>query len=185
MQKILFIVGITVLFGSFILFPDSSEANDKKVIPEILDILHSRGDIPDKKYEELKQKAATENQVFSKIYDNIFHVDSNDCRFKIQIGGRIMIDMSHVNAGKALETAAKASDNTIDGTGVEFRQTRLHIKGLLHERFAFSNEFIIGCAPRLTRTAKSKKLCMARYTGICIVTMIISTMKSKYAFGII
>ncbi len=141
MQRILFIAGVTVLFGMFILFPSLPEANGAEITQEILEILHSRGDITDEKYEELKQKAAKEDRGFSTTFDKVLHVDSDDGLFKFQIGGRIMIDAAHVSSDRQMEAAADANGNAFEGTGVEFRQTRLHITGLIYDRFAFSNEF--------------------------------------------
>lgn len=141
MKKILLIAGVAVIFGMFSFFSNLSEARGAEVTQEILDILHASGDITDEKYEELKKKAAKEESNLVASFDKGLCFDSTDGRFKIQVGGRIMIDAAHVNADGAMASAADAAGNDFEGTGVEFRQTRLHIKGLLCDRFAFSNEF--------------------------------------------
>ena len=141
MQKLLFAAVITVLFGMFILLPALSEAKNSEITQEILDILHTQGDITDEKYKALTEKAAKEEGGFTTSFNKQLSIDSTDGRFKIQVGGRIMIDAGHFNADKTMEAAAVKSGYDFEGTGVEFRQTRLHIKGVLYGWLAFSNEF--------------------------------------------
>ena len=141
MQKLLLAAVITVLFGMFLLLPNLSEAKSSEITREILDILHSQGDISDEKYEALKEKAAKEDDGFTTSFNKQLSINSTDGRFKIQAGGRIMIDAGHFSADKAMEAAAGKAGFAFEGNGVEFRQTRLHIKGLLYGWVAFSNEF--------------------------------------------
>ena len=107
----------------------------------ILDVLHSRGDISDETYEKLMEKEKKEDQGFDAYFDKRLHVDSNDGQFKLRVGGRLMMDMVAIDADDGFETAEDATGKTFEGTGVEFRQARLHMAGTLYNRFAFKNEF--------------------------------------------
>ncbi|MFO7762045.1 MAG: porin [Desulfobia sp.] len=141
MSKNLLIRHIILLFGSFLLIAGLPEARAGSTMEEVLDILHSRGDITEVKYEELKDMARKEDRGLETYFDNNLHINSGDGRFKFQIGGRILIDMVSIEGDEGFEKAEAASGETFEGTGVEFRQARLYMQGLLYDQVAFKNEF--------------------------------------------
>ena len=117
MQKILFIAGISILFGMFLLVPGLTVASGSETTGAILDVLHSRGDITDAQYEELKGKAEKEDRGFITCFDKRLHIDSADGRFKMEIGGRIMMDAGCITADRGLKASADASGNPFEGLG--------------------------------------------------------------------
>ncbi len=141
MRNIIFLAGLVVLFGLFLMVPGLSVAVGSETTEAILDILHDRGDLSDEAYAELKRKAAKEERGFNTFFDRELHIDAADGRFRLQIGGRIMMDAGHISADERFEAAAAAAGSDFEGSGVEFRQTRLHMKGVVYDFFAFSNEF--------------------------------------------
>ena len=142
MMKRKFLVSglMTSLFLLACLFgPD--RANAGETTEALLEILHSRGHISDQEYQDLKEKSPKKETDFTTRFDKQLKIQSGDGRFQFQIGGRIMIDAAYIQADKDMETAADAAGNLFEGSGVEFRQTRLAISGLLYEKMAFQNEF--------------------------------------------
>ncbi len=140
----LMIFGVLAFFLVAVALP-AAGADD--VTEKILDILHERGDITDQEYEDLKEQAKEEEAAekesrgFKTYFDKRLHIDSPDGRFRFRIGGRLLIDAAGIDADHGLEAAADAAGETFQGTGTEFRQARLHIKGLLYDQVAFKNEF--------------------------------------------
>src|SRR6056297_1361468 len=134
-------IGVMILFGMLLLAAGLPEAQAGDTTEAILDILHEKGDITDQEYEELKKKAKEEDQGFKTYFDKRLHIDSPDGRFKFRIGGRILLDAAAIDADDGFEAAEDAAGQTFEGTGVEFRQARLHMMGLLYDHVAFKNEF--------------------------------------------
>lgn len=142
MIKKLSIMFVMILSSSILLASGLPEARAANTTEKLLDILRSRGNITEKEYKELKRTAREEkSRGFETYFDKRLHIDSKDGRFKLQIGGRILIDAAAVNADDGFDAAEDITGETFEGTGVEFRQTRLHITGLLYNRIAFKNEF--------------------------------------------
>jgi len=135
---------VLVLLGSGLIAAFfSTAATAGETTEKLLDILHERGNITDEEYEELKKTAEEEEgRRFETYFDKRLHINSRDGRFKFRIGGRILIDGAVVNADDGFEAAEDApGGETFEGSGVEFRQARLHMMGLLYDRVAFKNEF--------------------------------------------
>ena len=141
MRKKLAATCVIILFGSVIFASVLPQAFAGETTEAILDILHEKGDITDQQYEELKEKAREEDKGFETYFDKRLHIDSNDGRFKFRIGGRILLDAAVTDADDGFEAAEDASGNTFEGSGVEFRQARLHMMGLMYDHVAFKNEF--------------------------------------------
>jgi len=139
-QKVMMALMMLVI-GVVISGFDASVVRADEATEAILDVLHSRGDISDETYEELMEKEKKEDKGFDAYFDKRLHVDSKDGQFKLRVGGRLMMDMVAINADKGFEAAEDATGNTFEGTGVEFRQARLHMAGTLYNRYAFKNEF--------------------------------------------
>lgn len=135
---------VMILFGSILFAIGLPETRaGESTTEKLLDILHERGNITDEEYEELKRTAREEEKhEFETYFDKRLHINSKDGRFKFRIGGRILVDGAVINADDAFEAAEDApGGDTFEGSGVEFRQARLHMTGLLYDRVAFQNEF--------------------------------------------
>lgn len=130
-------IGVMIFFGMILLATGLPEAKAGDTTEAILEILHDKGDITDQEYEELKKKAREEEQGYKTYFDKRLHFDSPNDRFKFRIGGRILLDAAAIDADEGFEASAQ----NFEGTGVEFRQARLHMMGLLYDHVAFKNEF--------------------------------------------
>ena len=67
-------------------------------------------------------------------------MDSADEQFKLHIGGRIMNDWAFIEADDSLVESLGAL-GTFVRDGTEFRRARLHVSGVLYERFEFKAEY--------------------------------------------
>jgi phosphate-selective porin OprO/OprP len=114
----------------------------KTVTQEVLEILKRSGTISAAKYKELSRRLKAEEASskttanpdgWSVRWKNGTRVESNDGRFKIKFGGRLMLDFAQIWKDRDLEAAVPG--NT--GSGVEVRRARLYFSGTLYERFIF------------------------------------------------
>ena len=130
---------------------------EKTVTEEVLEILKASGTISEDKYEELLERAQSEQAereaaAASKLPDqtakekdpkgwtvkwsNGTKVERNDGAFKLKIGGRAMLDFAQIWGDQSLRTSV--NDNGAFGSGVECRRCRLFVQGTLNDRLLFN-----------------------------------------------
>jgi len=128
----------------------ATEEGDKRVNQEVLDILLEKGDIDQKRYDELKAReeaeheAATEKKV-DVFYKNALNIQGEN--WKLKMGGRIQADFATIHVEKSLRTAYDDESDPADasmikggGEGVEFRRARLYTSGELYDRIVFKSQ---------------------------------------------
>jgi phosphate-selective porin OprO/OprP len=126
---------------------DPAVAEEKKdsekmsVSEEILDILKNKGEISDRKYDELKKRAEAEKEGpdWKAYWKDGLRVEKKDGNIKTRWGGRIMLDWGNISADQALEDALveEGESEPLKGTGVEFRRLRFFTSGTLYETMGY------------------------------------------------
>lgn len=127
---------------------------EKPVVDEILDILRRGGQIDDKKYEELREKAKSEHPPghLEASWKNGLRFYSTDGNFDLRVGGRVdnpwgIVEASHLDQdfGIAATPAGVPANqlNNLDDveTGTEFRRARLYVGGTMYRYTEFRAEF--------------------------------------------
>jgi phosphate-selective porin OprO/OprP len=136
------IVLMAALLGLFSSAPVTAE--EKSTVEEILDILKNRGVINQDEHDQLLERAKAEEaeerppNAFRVYWKDGIRMDSNDKRFKLKLGGRIMTDFANINADDDTENFL-GGDET--GTGVEFRRARIYFQGTIYDRLEFKSQF--------------------------------------------
>ncbi len=126
-----------IVIGSVALL--SSNAFADKTSEKLLDILKANGAINQTQYEELSklvkedEKAAAkaiENEVKVSLKGGHFKMKTADGQFKMQIGGRIMVDSAWYDD----------SDNKF-GDGTELRRARIFVKGTVWDNWHYKMSY--------------------------------------------
>ncbi|NIM98411.1 MAG: hypothetical protein GTO24_10130, partial [candidate division Zixibacteria bacterium] len=128
-----------IALGFALLWAGLAAAQEKGVTEEILDILRSKGQISEEKYDELLKKAEAEKKpsTFRLYWKDGIRLDSHDEKFKLQITGRIMNDWAVFNE----DSNTQAFFNEEFGSGTEFRRARLGLGGTIYDVLDFKAEY--------------------------------------------
>jgi phosphate-selective porin OprO/OprP len=128
-----------VVLGCALLWTGLATGQEKSVTEEILDILRSKGQISEEKYEELLKKAEAEKEpsTFRVYWKEGIRLDSHDGRFKLKFTGRIMNDWAVFSE----DSDTEAFFNEDFGSGAEFRRARLGLGGTIYDVVDFKAEY--------------------------------------------
>jgi phosphate-selective porin OprO/OprP len=147
----------------------ASAGSGKTVTEELLDILLRSGTLDESQYEDLKERARTEEQQRAQQaakalataegaaaaaetpavsagpedwafkWSNGFKLERNDGAFKLAFGGRIQNDWAVVAADSDLKRIV--TPGSFDtGNGTEFRRARIYFAGTLYDQLFFKSQ---------------------------------------------
>jgi len=123
----------------------AAEKAEKSVTEQILDILKEEGKISDEKYQELTAKAQEEkgkDTDFNVYWKDGLRFESNDGQFKMQLGGRVMVDWANIDADNPMRREIEQEEgNSLEGNGVEFRRARVFAAGTIYDAVNFKAEY--------------------------------------------
>jgi phosphate-selective porin OprO/OprP len=159
----------TVLFVISLLCVQSTSGQEPTVAEEILKILHDNGQISTQQYHQLLKKARIEHKkrtqtileqasqerkkermesapkidprTMTAYWKNGMHFDSLDEQFKLRIGGRLLNDWAYIDADNDVENLSSLNKDDDFGSGTEFRQARIYIKGSVYDRLTFKAQY--------------------------------------------
>ncbi len=134
-----------------------SQAEERRVVDELLDILRANGQITEQQYRQLKQRAEAERQedmrrqvsapptpaaraaaaptpspdpkTMRAYFKEGYNVETADGNFKLNVGGRAQIDWNVSDPGGGVKERFGLAGTS---TGVEFRRARLSLAGLVY-----------------------------------------------------
>lgn len=121
-------------------------ASEKSVAEEILDILRASHQINERQYQDLLEKARSEQRgteaakpdprTFRVYWKNGIRMDTRDGAFKLKIGGRLQNDWAVFQEDSGIERSIGQL-----GNGTEFRRARLYVAGTLYDRMKFKAQY--------------------------------------------
>lgn len=139
-------VFVLALVFSLLMIPAAAGAQEEKsTTEEILDIMRDQGQITETRYDEMMQKAKAEEVDGTRLkpfWDQGLGFASEDGRFEIEFGGRIMLDWATISADDEFEEDIQAAEeDPLEGDGFEFRRARLFVEGTIYDTIIFKAQY--------------------------------------------
>ena len=150
-----FVRAATVMCISVVMGVRHTNAEERRVVDELLDILRQNKQITEQQYRQLKQRAEVERQedmrrqvsapaptpapdTMRAYFKEGYNVETADGNFKLNIGGRAQIDWNVSDPGGGVKEQFGLVGTP---TGVEFRRARLSLAGLLYGLVDYKFEY--------------------------------------------
>src|SRR5713101_227626 len=109
------LVGMLVLLGVWSLGASAQETKEKPVTEQLLDLLLQRGQITEEQYKVLKEKARQEQAAtpLVGIERGRPFFQSPEGNFRIELGGRIQVDIDAAEGDARTLTGAKLGNQSL------------------------------------------------------------------------